>query len=113
MKKNHMDYFMLCRELASKSHHSKFHHGAIAVHRRGSIVGRGSNKKKIHAEVSSVMDISNFSRYQNLVVYVCRVNKRGGFMNSRPCKNCMNFMRDNGVSKVYFSDETGFSKIIF
>ena len=113
MKRNHMDYFMMCHRLASKSHHSRFHHGAIVVHRRGCIVGKGSNKKRIHAEVSSIMNISNFSRYQNLVVYVCRVNSTGGFMNSRPCDACMTFMRENNVTKVYFSDEDGFSKIIF
>lgn len=113
MKRNHMDYFMMCHTLASKSHHSRFHHGSIVLHRRGNIVGKGCNRKRIHAEVSCIKNIHNYCNYDNLVVYVCRVNSTGGFMNSRPCENCMKFMKENRVSKVYFSDDVGFSKIIF
>ena len=113
MKKNHMDFFTICRQLASKSHHSRFRHGAISVYRRSTIVGRGYNRNKIHAEVSSVKNIDKYYRYENLVVYVCRINSQGGFMNSKPCSKCMTFMKDNGVCRVYFSDSSGFSKIIF
>ena len=113
MKRNHMDYFMMCHALASRSQHSRFHHGSIAVQRRGRILGRGSNRKNLHAEVCSITNIPNYHRYENLVVYVCRVNSTGGFMNSRPCQNCLDFMRDNGVCRVYFSDSVGFSKLIF
>lgn len=112
MKRNHMDYFMMCHSLASRSHHSRFHHGSIVLHRRG-IVGKGCNRKMIHAEVSCVKNIPKYYNYDNLVVYVCRVNTQGGFMNSRPCEKCMLFMKENGVSKVYFSDDNGFSKIVF
>lgn len=112
MKRNHMDFFMMCHELASRSQHSRFHHGSIVVHRRSNVLGRGSNRKYTHAEVSAITSIPNYSRYENLAVYVCRVNSRGGFMNSRPCKNCMAFMKGNGVSRVYFSDSDGFSKLI-
>ncbi len=112
MKRNHMDYFMMCHSLASKSHHSRFHHGAIVMQRRGRVLGRGSNRKRIHAEVSAITDIPKYYRYENLVVYVCRVNSTGGFMNSKPCCHCMKFMRENGVSRVYYSDTIGFSKIV-
>ncbi len=112
MKKNHMDFFMICHQLASRSHHPQFRHGAITVYRRGAIIGRGYNKARVHAEVSSVKNVDKYSRYDNLVVYVCRVNSQGGFMNSRPCSKCMDFMKKNGVCRVYFSDSTGFSKII-
>ena len=112
MKRNHMDYFMMCHSLASKSEH-RSHHGSIVLHRRSRIVGRGCNQNRIHAEVSCVKNIPKYYNYGNLVVYVCRVNPRGGFMNSRPCEKCMEFMKENGVSKVYFSDEVGFSKIVF
>ena len=108
-----MDFFTICRELAFKSHHTRFRHGSIAVHRRTTIVGRGYNRNKIHAEVGAVKNIEKYHRYENLVVYVCRVNSQGGFMNSKPCPKCMNFMKENGVCRVYFSDSNGFSKIIF
>ena len=107
-----MDFFMMCHKLTYKSHHSRFHHGAIVVHRKNRILGKGCNKKQIHAEVSAIMDIPHYKRYKNLVVYVCRVNAQGGFLNSKPCCNCMKFMRENGVSKIYYSDDNGFSKIV-
>lgn len=112
MKRNHMDYFMMCHALASRSQHSRFHHGSIVVYRRGSVVGKGSNRKGVHAEVCSIKNIPRYFRYANLVVFVCRVNAGGGFMNSRPCSNCMRFMKENGVSRVYFSDTVGFGKLI-
>ena len=112
MKKNHMDYFIMCRELASRSQHTRFHHGSVAMQRRGRVLGKGSNRKNVHAEVSSVTNIPNYQRYDNLVVYVCRVNSRGGFMNSTPCSNCLHFMRANGVARVYYSDSIGFTKLI-
>lgn len=111
MKRNHMDYFTICHGLASKSHHPRFHHGSIVIH-RSNVVGRGYNRIKTHAEVSSVLSIDKYYRYNNLVVYVCRVNSQGGFMNSKPCVKCMEFLKANGVRKVYFSDDQGFSKII-
>lgn len=112
MKKNHMDFFMTCRQLASKSHHSRFRHGSIAVYRRSTIVGRGYNRMRVHAEVSAIKSIDRYHRYDNLVIYVCRINSQDGFMNSRPCSRCMEFMKANGVCRVYFSDSVGFSKII-
>lgn len=112
MKKNHMDFFNICQQMASRSHHSQFRHGSIAVYRRSAIVGRGYNRHKIHAEVSAVKSIDKYYRYENLVVYVCRINLQGGFMNSRPCPKCIKFMKDSGVSRVYFSDSDGFSKLI-
>jgi len=112
MKKNHMDYFMMCRDLASRSQHTRFHHGSVAVQRRGKVLGKGSNRKNVHAEVSSVTNIPSYQRYDKLVVYVCRVNSTGGFMNSKPCSNCLHFMRTNGVARVYYSDSIGFTKMI-
>lgn len=74
-------------------------------------MGKGSNRKMLHAEVDAIKSVRRYSRYDNLVVYVCRVNNQNGFMNSKPCSNCMKFMSENGVSKVYYSDTVGFSKI--
>ena len=113
MKRNHMDFFSICRQLAYKSHHTRFRHGSIAVHRRSAVVGRGYNRNMTHAEVSAVKSIDKYHRYDNLVVYVCRINSQGGFMNSKPCSRCIDFMKKNGVCRVYFSDADGFSKIIF
>ncbi|ACH46859.1 putative cytidine deaminase [Feldmannia species virus] len=114
MKKTHETHFDMCRNLAKRSQHSTFRHGSIAVS-GSSVVGKGSNRRSLHAEVSAVKDtvkkkIGKGTR--RLKVYVCRVSSAGMFMNSRPCAKCMRFMRDAGVSKVYFSDQFGFAKIV-
>ena len=111
MKRNHMDFFLISKKEASKSHHDRFFHGSVTVH-RNTVIGKGCNRNRIHAEVSSIKNIHNYFKYDNLVVYVCRINRRGGFMMSKPCSNCMAFMKKQGVSKVYYSDEDGFSKLI-
>lgn len=112
MKKTHMDYFMMCHDLARKSQHSRFHHGSIVMRRRGNILGKGSNRTSMHAEVRSITSIPKYYRHENLVVYVCRVNSTGNFMNSRPCEKCLEFMKANGVCRVYFSDTSGFTKLV-
>ena len=111
MKRKDRDYFDLCKDLASRSGHSRFHHGSIVVYRRGRVLGRGNNNGKTHAEINSVKSIPKYFLYDNLSVYVCRINAQGHFMYSRPCDKCMSFMKRNGVCKVHFSDFVGFSKI--
>lgn len=112
MKKVHHYFFGLCGDLASKSHHPQHRHGSIVVHRRSAVIGRGFNRSSLHAEVSSVKSVNNYRKYENLVVYVCRVNTKGEYMDSTPCTSCMKFMRNNGVSRVYFSGKDGlFTKI--
>ncbi|CAM9133922.1 unnamed protein product [Ectocarpus sp. 8 AP-2014] len=102
----------MCRDLCARSQHSRFHHGAVTVLRRGHrMLGKGSNRHNAHAEVSSIKAIPQYQRHDNLVVYVCRVNSSGRFMNSRPCVNCLTFMKANHVTRVFFTDGSGFTKI--
>lgn len=115
MKKSHLDFFSEALNLTKKSGHPKFQHGSIVVH-RNSIVGRGANFGFTHAEVSSIQNCNHrhITSRDRLVVFVCRVNSRGVFMNSRPCDRCQTYMRRKGIHKVYFTlDDTEVGKITF
>lgn len=107
------EYFSEASHLTKKSGHPKFRHGSIVV-LRNSIVGKGANFGFMHAEVSSVSSIykKKLSKKDKLVVYVCRVNSRGLFRNSKPCENCQHYMRRWGIRKVYYTiDESNIGKM--
>ena len=114
MKRAYMDYFSEASNLTKKSRHPKFQHGSVVV-LRNSIIGRGANFGFVHAEVSSIMNCDPVRRSSrnNLVVFVCRVDARGLFRNSKPCENCQQYMRRRGIRKVYYTiDETSVGKLI-
>lgn len=104
MKRAYLEFFSEASNLSKKSGHPKFRHGSIVVLRK-SIVGRGANFGYRHAEVSSLMNCDPVwrSSRDKLVVFVCRVNSRGVFMNSKPCGSCQTFMRSRGIRKVYYT----------
>ena len=112
MKKSHEFFFKEAGIFSEKSGHPRFQHGSVCV-RKNTIVGRGTNKGRLHAEVSSLICGQNSQNNKSLrnsppVVFVVRVNVSGQFRNSKPCENCQRFMRRVGVQKVYFSTDSGF-----
>lgn len=58
------------------------------------VVFYGANKQKG----------KNRKRYAILVV---RITKNGLLINSRPCNNCINYMRCAGITKIYYSSDDG------
>lgn len=114
MKRAYAEYFSEASNLTKKSGHPKFQHGSIVV-LRNTIVGKGANGGFMHAEVSSVSSMyKNLSKSSKdkLVVFVCRVNSRGLFRNSKPCENCQHYMRRRGITKVYYTiDESHVGKM--
>ncbi|AAR26853.1 FirrV-1-A29 [Feldmannia irregularis virus a] len=111
MKNFDIRLFLECQHLAKFSQHPVFRHGALVTNRT-TIVGKGSNRSSLHAEVSALQNVQG-GQHMRLRVYVCRVNARGKFMNSKPCQNCMNYMKHRGVYRVYYSDDAGgFSKLV-
>lgn len=114
MKRAYMDYFLEASNQTKKSGHPKFQHGSIVV-LRNSIIGRGANFGFMHAEVSSIQNCDSVRRSSRdkLVVFVCRVNSRGFFMNSKPCDNCQRYMRRRGIWKVIYTiDDSTVGKMI-
>lgn len=117
MKKAYREYFHVAQAMTSKSEHPRFHHGSVVV-MRNTIIGKGSNYGFIHAEVSSLLNCENVSKSKSfldqLVVFVCRVNSQGLFMNSKPCYGCQRFMKRMGINKVIYTiDEDTVGKMRF
>ena len=109
MKKNHEKFFNEAIFASAKSRHPRFKHGCVVVH-RNSIIGRGANIGRIHAEVSGLINIENIKK-KSISVFVVRVSFSGELRNSRPCDNCRAFMKKMGVSRVFYSTNVGFEKM--
>lgn len=88
-------------------------HGAI-IFKGSRIIDRGHNynfgniifhnKFSVHAEVSAILNaIRGKKDIRNCDLLVVRVSKSGMFVNSKPCKSCMNFINQNEIIKTYYS----------
>ena len=110
MKKKYEKFFHEAMLESVKSRHPRFKHGSVVVH-RNSIIGRGANIGFTHAEVYGLINISNI-RKKCISVFVVRVSFSGEFRNSRPCARCHAYMKKIGVSRVFYSTDGGFEKMI-
>lgn len=97
--------FNVALKLCAKSGHHQHHHAAIVVS-GGAIVAMGYNHGDTHAEVHALSKLWPNKR-KNVKVYSMRFRKNGTWAMAKPCKNCENFLRDNGVKTVYYTDEAG------
>lgn len=64
----------------------------------------------VHAEVSCLLPL--IRQNYNMVgsdLYIVRRHKNGILAISRPCPGCMSLLRANGVKRVFFSIENGYS----
>lgn len=111
MKKKHEKFFHEASLCCFKSEHSKFQHGSVLVY-RNSIIGRGSNTGKLHAEVASIKNKRSKRKDRSkLLVFVVRLNVAGAYKMSKPCPRCQEYMRKTGVDEVFYSTDNGFEKM--
>tara|TARA_B100000287_G_scaffold13730_1_gene13869 strand:+ start:2222 stop:2662 length:441 start_codon:yes stop_codon:yes gene_type:complete len=111
-------YFNLAKNVAFGSQYGKIRHGAILV-KGGSVINTCYNKDKfcsfgtrfrdpdrgyatIHAELGCILGLSR-AVTTGADVYVCRVNKKGEFRNSKPCSMCHEALKHVGVKRVYYT----------
>jgi len=116
-------YFDLARNVAFNSDYGKIRHGALLV-RGGSVINSCFNKDKfcsfgtkfrspargpatIHAELGCILGLAR-GVTTGSDIYVCRVNRKGEFRNSKPCAMCHEVLKHVGVRRVYYtmSDNT-------
>ena len=111
-------YFDLGRNVANNSSYGKIRHGAVLI-KGGSVINASFNKENyssfgtrfrdphrgkatVHAELGCVLGLS-----RNVTVgadlYVCRINRKGEFRNSKPCAMCHNALKHVGVKRVYYT----------
>ncbi len=111
-------YFDLARNVAYNSEYGKIRHGAVLT-KGGSVINTCYNKDKfcsfgtrfrdpergpatIHAELGCILGLPR-SVTTGADVYVCRINKKGQFRNSKPCAMCHEVLRHVGVKRVYYT----------
>lgn len=90
-------------------------HGSVIV-KGGRVISTGINKDRshprivstehikdhcsVHAEIDAIKKAKNIS---GATIYVARVNKRGEARDSRPCKNCFEAIKNNGIKKIVYT----------
>jgi tRNA(Arg) A34 adenosine deaminase TadA len=98
--------------------HNKWKLGSV-VFRGGSVLGLGHNTKRndpsnmedgehihasVHAEVSA---LRSTSVTEGAKIFVARVTPGGNLALARPCKRCLKTIKDAGIRRVYYTNETG------
>jgi len=102
-------FFKLAKQIAklgdSKNVFRKYRVGAVGIRRDGTIVGSSNipcfiPESKAHAEarLTKKLDVGS-------VVYVVRIDAKGGFRLAKPCRRCEAKMAAKGVRKCYYSIE--------
>lgn len=93
--------------VAKTSPHHKNKHSTL-VFRGGSLISSGFNHGKVHSEVSALNRIWPNKRRGLTIVNLMIKTKSGNFGNSRPCEECMPFLKQNGITKVIYFDKNEF-----
>lgn len=125
-----MRYFEVAKAISKTSNHSKFKIGAALIVNK-SVVAVGVNdefkshplqkkynalrftddscKHTVHAEIDVIAKAKNqIEDFRNAKLYVFRFQRNGkNIGNARPCKACMQAIKDFGISEVYYSTDDG------
>ena len=76
----------------------------------GRIKATGFNKLKTHPRVNGFIHAESDAVIKAAgcdTILVVRVSKHGHLRCSKPCDNCMDFLRINGVKRVFYIDWEG------
>jgi cytidine deaminase len=92
-------------KLFNKARHPAHRH-AVIVYRGGNIVAMGANHDTTHAEVAALNTLWPSERRGTKVVSL-RMRRDGKLGMAKPCAKCEDFMRENGVKTVVYSDANG------
>jgi hypothetical protein len=80
---------------------------AACIVKSGKIIGIPRCNAYYHAEASVLNDLkikkTLNKKNKNYDIFVIRRNKNGTTSNARPCNDCLNLMKENGIRKVYYS----------
>lgn len=111
------DLVMLSRAAdIAKQSTERHKHGAL-IYKSGRVLGIGINtfrnrhptmdipfsRYTVHAEIAALRSTGYRDNLQGATVYVARINREGGFMNSEPCAPCEQALMANGIKRVVFS----------
>lgn len=93
--------------VARNSPHPSNQHSTL-VFRGGALISSGYNHDGIHSEVVALNSVWP-NRLRNITIVNLMIRtKTGSFGNSRPCKNCWEYLVTNKIRKVVFFNGTKF-----
>ena len=122
INKRHQLFLSKAAEVALKSNMLQ-KHGAIIVY-KNKIISSGYNEKcdymnnnySIHAEVSAISKIFYNKKLLELCdIYVVRIapaSFNNCLKNSKPCKNCTNFINKYNLKNIYYSTNYEYEKMV-
>ena len=130
LSKSHKTYFKAARAISELSDYKQHHLGCVAIYRH-KIISSGFNSNKtnpvqkrlnicrfteetphtLHSEVSCLLPLISrgdidFSCVQ---LYIWRNHTDGTPALARPCKSCMQLIKELGIRHVYYTNEGGYS----
>ena len=98
-----------------------FRHGCVII--RKTPIGAGFNAYKthphllkytkypfIHAEAHALFR-AGLQNVSGATAYVIRLNKSGNVGHSKPCRMCQALFAEHGLSRIYYSTNTGVVKL--
>jgi cytidine deaminase len=76
------------------------------VTRGGAVVAFGTNHDETHAEVAALNNLWPDQRPGTRVISI-RLRRSGTLGMAKPCPECQEFMRNNGVKSVMYTNRDG------
>lgn len=129
LTKKHRVYFDAAKSVSKLSNYKKVQIGAVAVYKHR-IISSGHNSTKtnpiqkkyniyrydadgehcVHAETNCLLPLihNHDIDFSKVSIYIYREYKNGNLAKSRPCKSCEMLMRELGIRKIYYTNETGY-----
>ena len=130
MTKTEMAYFRAAKAMSELSNHPQYKLGCVVVKGHKIISsGYNSNSKchkvqaqldmerygvdycpgKIHAEIDTLLPlIKRRVDLSNASIYVYREHKNGALAMARPCVSCQKVIKQCGITKVFYTTESGY-----
>ena len=105
-------YFRLARNVSKYSNH-RVKVGAVVCNKRPigiacnvikthPIYTNNSIRNSIHAEIRAVINGGKFD-LNGGTIFIYRETKKGMPAYARPCENCLTFLKECGIRKVYYT----------
>lgn len=131
MTRKEESFFRAAKSVSELSDHPKHKVGAIVVLKHRVISsGFNSNVKthplqkrynrhrfstdsphKCHAELSALLPLIKENKdLSNAIIYVYRQHKNEELACARPCRSCMELIKDVGIKKIFFTTEDGYAR---
>ena len=110
--------FRVAYKQANKSQHKQHKLGAVIV-KGGRVLSTGFNSLRpssllrtptLHAEAAAVLKLLKARRLHDLIgadIYVTRFTRGGAVGIAKPCDHCHNLLKSVGISRCYYTRDSG------